>query len=88
MEQVTPSSSKGRFLGMPCDRSPEKQRDGVVAALAVARVLHALLIDEHVDVLQIPGRAEAVGVNGLAPLVIGLLVAVAAVLGRVEALGD
>ena len=87
VEQVTPSSSKGRFFGMPCDRSPREQGDRVVAALAVARVLHALLVDERVDVLQIPGGAEAVGVNRLAPLMVGLLVAMAAVLGSGEALG-
>ncbi len=50
-----------------------------MAAFAVARELDALLSDEHVDVLQIPGLAKAVGVNGLAPLVVGLLMAMAAV---------
>ena len=62
-----------------------EQRDGIVAAFAVAGELHAFLVDEHVDVLQIPGGAEGVGMNRLAPLVIGLLVTVAAVLGGVEA---
>ena len=52
-----------------------------MAAFAMARVLDALFSDEHVDVLQVPGLAKAVGVNGLAPLVVGLLVAVAAVFG-------
>src|ERR1035441_9775885 len=53
----------------------------------MAGVLNALLVDEHVDVLEVPGRAEAVGVSRLPPLAIGFLVAVAAVLGGIEALG-
>ena len=52
-----------------------------MTAFAMARVLDALFSDEHVDVLQVPGLAKAVGVNGLAPLVVGLLVAVTAVFG-------
>jgi hypothetical protein len=58
-----------------------------VAALAVAGVLDAFFIDEGVDVLEVPRGAEAVGVDGLAPLVIGLLMAVAAILGCVKAFG-
>jgi len=58
-----------------------------MAALAVAGVLNALLIDECVDVFEIPRGAEAVRVNRLTPLAIGLLVAVAAILGRVKVLG-
>jgi hypothetical protein len=58
-----------------------------MAAFAMAGVLHSLFVNEMVDVLEVPGGTEAVGMDGLAPLVIGLLVAVAAVFGGVEALG-
>jgi hypothetical protein len=63
-----------------------EQGDRVMATFAVAGELHALLVDHHVDVLQIPGGAEAVGVHRLPPLVVGLFVAMPAVFGRVEAL--
>ena len=76
---------EGAFLRHALREVAGEERDGVVAAFAMARELHALLIDEHVDVLEVPGSAEAIGVNGLTPLVVGLLVAVAAVFGRVEA---
>src|SRR3569833_2469587 len=59
-----------------------EESDRVVAALAVARELDSLFADEQVHVLQIPGLTEAVRVNRLPPLVVGLLMAVAAVLGR------
>ncbi len=78
---------KGTLFGHALGEIAGEQRDGIVAALAVARILDALLVDEHVDVLQIPGISEGVGVNGLAPLGVSLLVAVATVLCGVEALG-
>jgi hypothetical protein len=53
----------------------------------MAGVLHTLLIDQHVYVLEIPGSTEAVGVNRLTPLVVSLLMTVPAVLGGREALG-
>ena len=53
-----------------------------MAAFAMARELNALLIDEHVDVLYVPRRQEAVAVGGLAPSSVNsLLVAAAAILG-------
>ena len=64
-----------------------EQGNRIVAALAMAGELDALLVDERVDVLEIPGRAEAVGVNRFPPLGVGGLVAVAAVLGGGEAGG-
>ena len=76
---------KGAFFRHALRQVAGEQGDGVVAALAMAGELHAFLVDEGVDVLQIPGRAEAVGMRGLAPLAVGLLVAMAAVLGGVEA---
>ena len=72
---------EGALFGHALGEVAGEERDGIVAAFAVARELHALLGDEHVDVLQVPGLAKAVGVHGLAPLVVGLLVAVAAVFG-------
>jgi hypothetical protein len=42
-----------------------EQRDRVVAALAVARVLHALFVDEGIHIFQVPGGAEAVRVHRL-----------------------
>ena len=58
-----------------------------MASLAMAGELHALFVDEHVDVLQVPRLAKCVGMDGLPPLVVGLLVAMSAVLGGGEALG-
>ena len=78
---------EGTLFGHALGEIAGEEGDGVVATLAVARELDPLLIDEHVDVLQVPGLPEAVGVNGLAPLVIGLLVAAAAVFGREDAAG-
>ena len=78
---------EGALLGHALGQVAGEQGHGIVAAFAVARELHPFLVDEHVDVFQIPGGTEAVGVRGLAPLVVGLLVAVAAVLRRVKALG-
>src|ERR1700756_2193711 len=53
----------------------------------MAGILNALLVDEHVDVLQVPRGAEAVGVRSLAPLMVSLLVTVSAVLGGVKTFG-
>src|ERR1700691_2066274 len=78
---------EGSLLGHSLGQVAGEQGDRAVAALAVTRVLYALLVDQRVDVLQIPGGAEAVRVHGLTPLVIGLLVAVAAVLGGGEDFG-
>src|ERR1700730_7401885 len=75
------------FFGHSLGEIAGKQGNGVVAALAMAGELHAFHVDEQVDVLEVPWGAKAIGMNGLAPLVIGLLVAMAAVLGRVKALG-
>jgi hypothetical protein len=61
--------------------------DGVVAAIAVAGVLDALGAEEDVDAGAIEGRPEGVGVKGLTPLTVGLLVAVAAVGGVGEVCG-
>ncbi len=55
--------------------------DGIVAAVAVARELDALGVDQNVDALAIERRAEGVGVQGLPPLVICLLMAVSAIRG-------
>ena len=78
---------KGPLLGHALRQVAAEQRDRVVAALAVAGVLHTLLIDEQVYVLEIPGSTETIGVNGLAPLAVRLLMAVTAILGSGEALG-
>jgi hypothetical protein len=78
---------KGALFGHALGEVAGEQGDGIVAALAVAGELDALFVDEGVDVFEVPGGAEAVGVDGLAPLVVGLLMAVAAVLGCVEAFG-
>jgi hypothetical protein len=64
-----------------------EQGYGVVAALAVAGELDSLRINKQVDVLEVPRGAKAVGMNRLAPLVVGLVVAVSAVFSRVERLG-
>ena len=55
--------------------------DGIVAAIAVAGEGDAFFAQEEVDAGAVEGRAKGVGVEGLTPLVVGLLVAVAAVLG-------
>src|SRR5215472_5402486 len=78
---------KGARFGHALGEVAGEKRDGVVATLAVARELHALLVNERVDVLEVPRGAEGVGVHGLAPLVVGGLVAVAAVFGSGEDLG-
>ena len=52
---------------------------GIVAAIAVAGKLHALGAQENIDALAVKRRAEGVGMEGLAPLVVRLFVAVAAV---------
>jgi len=52
-----------------------------MATVAVACKLNALGANENVDAGAVERGAEGVGVQRLSPLVIGLLVAVAAVLG-------
>ncbi len=78
---------KWALFGHALRKVAGEQGDGVVAAFAVAGELHAFLVNEGVDVFQIPGGAEAIGMHRLTPLVVGLLVAVAAVFGGVEAFG-
>ena len=51
----------------------------IVAAIAVAGEFHAFGAQQNVHALAIERRAEGVGVESLAPLVVGLLMAVAAV---------
>ena len=51
---------KGALLRHSLGQIAGEQGDGVVAAFTVTRELHALFVDEHVDVLEIPGLAEAV----------------------------
>ena len=70
---------KGALFGHALGEIAGEQGDGVVAALAMAGVLNAFFVDEGVDVFEVPEGAEAVGVGGLTPLSVGLLVAVAAV---------
>ena len=55
--------------------------DWVVAAIAMARELNALGVHEDVDAGAIEGRAKGIGVQSLAPFVVGLLVAMATVGG-------
>ena len=61
--------------------------DGVVAAVTVAGEFNTLGVDEDVDAGPIEGCAKAVAMEGLLPLVIGLLVTVAAVVGGRECVG-
>ena len=60
------------------------ERDGIVATLAMTRVFDAARADQKIDVLHVPGIAEGIGVHGLPPLRIGLLMAVSAIVGREE----
>ncbi len=50
----------------------------------MAGELDAFFVEEEVDAGAVEGGAEGVGVEGLAPLAVGLLVAVAAVVGGGE----
>src|SRR5580692_1327050 len=51
---------KGALFGHALREVSGEKGDGVVAAFAMAGELYTLLVDEHVDVLEIPGLAEAV----------------------------
>jgi hypothetical protein len=51
-----------------------------VTAFAMARKLNSLAVVKQADVAQVPGGTVGVGVRGLTPLMLGFLVAVAAVL--------
>src|SRR5208282_1666667 len=53
----------------------------IVAAIAVAGELNAFGADEDVDAGAVERSAEGVGVQGLAPLAVGFVVAVRAVFG-------
>ena len=85
--QVRPSESKrarstfGVFRQRAADYA-----DGIVAAIAVAGKGDSagLVADEDVDTGAIEGRSESVGVQGLTPLTISLLMTRSAVLGSGE----
>ena len=62
-----------------CVERSGQNADRVVAAIAVAREFDALGAHENVDAGAIERRAEGIGMQRLAPLVVGLLVAVPAV---------
>ena len=79
--QVRPSRSKERSSVEPVFNAPAKNPDRVVAAVAVARELNPLGADQDIDAGAVERRPEGVGVQRLTPLVVGLLVAVAAVGG-------
>src|ERR1035437_5691095 len=57
-------------------KSPGDERNGVVAAFAVAGKGNALLGGEQIDVAQVIRDAVGVGVHRLAPLLMCFLVAV------------
>ena len=59
-----------------------ENRDGIVAAIAVAGEFDSFGSDEDVNASPVEGSAKRVGVQRLAPLVVRLLVTVAAVVGR------
>lgn len=61
--------------------------DGVVTAFAVARKFNSFAVVEQADVAQVPGRTVGVGVGGLTPLMLGFLMAAAAVLCCGKGLG-
>lgn len=51
-----------------------------MAAFTVAGVLDTFAVVEEIDIAKVPGGTVGVGVGGLAPLMLGFLVTVAAVL--------
>ena len=61
--------------------------DRIVAAIAVPRVLDAFGADQDVDAGSVERRAEGVGMQCLTPLVVGLFVAMATVLGLRKSAG-
>ena len=61
--------------------STRKDGDGVVATVAMAGELDTFGADENVDAGAVERRAEGIGVQGLAPLAVGFVMAVGAVLG-------
>jgi hypothetical protein len=63
------------------------QRDWVVASFTMAGVLNALLLLHQIYIAEIPGRSVRIRVCGLAPLSVGLFMAVAAILRGRKALG-
>src|SRR5208282_4590051 len=68
------------YVRVPCQ--PTREHDNrIVAAIAVPREFDAFGADQDVDARAVERRAEGVGVQRLAPLAIGFLVAMAAVLG-------
>jgi hypothetical protein len=54
---------KGALLRHALGKVTRQQGDRIVAPLTVPGILHALLVDEHVDVFQIPRSTEAIGVH-------------------------
>lgn len=78
---------KGPPLGRSLSEVAGDHGNGVVTAFAVAGELDALAFVEEVDVAEIPLGAVGVGVRGLTPLMLGLLMTVAAVLGGGKGLG-
>ena len=61
-------------------QSARQHGDRIVAAIAVPRELDAFGADQDVDAGPVERRAERVGVQRLTPLVVGLFVAMAAIL--------
>ena len=79
--QVRPSRSNDRSSCEPVFSAPGQNPDRIVATVAVARKFNSLGADQDVHAGAIERRAESIGVQRLAPLVVRLLVAMAAVGG-------
>ena len=79
MAQVKPSRSKERSSVEPVFKRAREHADRIVAAVAVPRKFNPLGADEDVHAGSVERCPESVGVKCLTPLVIGLLVTMAAV---------